>query len=166
MGELSTCPRGNVWQADISMGEVLAAEVSMGKVSVSLRTVHGRLKTISAPRDIIVVAVGWASCLISILELKLPLFSAYFLREHHQHFKLPTNSRFKSWHPPGPPKKGNHDYVNYGLVTFVERICCYANVDNSKVVVCFKQNSEEADKIGRYQWDESMKMCKPLASPQ
>ena len=78
MGELSTCPRGNVWQADISMDEVLVAEVSMGKRCVSLQTVHGRLKTISAPRDIIVVAEGWPSCLISILILKLPLFGAYF----------------------------------------------------------------------------------------
>ena len=35
-------------------------------------------------------------------------------------------------------------------------------MDNSKVVVCFEQNSEEDGKIGRYQWNESMKMCKTL----
>ena len=65
------------------MGEVLGAEVSMGEVSAGLRTVHGQLKTISVPRDIIVVAEGWPSCLISILALKLPLLGAYFPRKHH-----------------------------------------------------------------------------------
>ena len=68
------------------MGEVLVAEVLVGEVSVGLQTVCGQLKTIRVPHDIIVVAEGWPSCLISILALKLPLFSAYFPKGHHQPF--------------------------------------------------------------------------------
>ena len=76
------------------MSKISAAEVSMGEVSVGLRTVRGKLKTIRAPRAILVIAEGWPSCLISILALKLPLVGAYFPRRHHHHFKVPTNSRF------------------------------------------------------------------------
>ena len=92
---------GGVRQVEVSMGEVLVAEVSMSKVAVDLRTVHGRFKTIRTPRDIIVVAEGWPICLISIIALELPLFSAYFPRGYHQHFKLATDSRFERWHAPG-----------------------------------------------------------------
>ena len=103
MGDVSARPRGNGWQpkfttvvsgAEASMNDISAAEVSMGKVPVGLRTVRGKLKTIRAPRAILVIAEGWPSCLISILALKLPLVGAYFPRRHHHHFKVPTNSRF------------------------------------------------------------------------
>ena len=98
-------------------------------------------------------------------RIEITTIGAYFPRAHHQHFKLPTNSRFEHWHPPGPPREGNHTYVISGLVAFVKRICAYANVDHSKVIACFKQNSEQGGKIGRYQWDESQNVQNPWPIP-
>ena len=77
-------------------------QISIGEVSVGLQTVSARLMKVHAPHPIVGVAEGWPGCLISILSLKLPLFGANFSRAHHQHFKLPTNSRFEGWHTPAP----------------------------------------------------------------
>ena len=125
---------GEISGGKASMSKVSAAEDSMREVSVGLWTVCGQLKTISAPCDIIVVAERWPSCLVSILALKLPLFGAYFPRIYHQHFKVPTNSRFDRWHPPSTPRQGDHNYVISGLVAFIKKICASRNVDNIKVI--------------------------------
>ena len=93
--------------------------------------------------------------------MKLPLASAYFPEQHHQHFKLPTNSRFAKWHPPGPPKKGDYSYFISGSATFVKRICGTIP-DKNKGVACFEQNFEEMGRAGRLQWTQSVKMRRTL----
>ena len=109
----------------ISKGEITAAEVSMGELSVGLRTVSGQLRKIDAPRDLVVIAEAWPSCLISILALKLPLSGAYFPRKYHQHFKLPTNARFDQWKVDGQPIQGDNNFVISGSVAFIRRVCAY-----------------------------------------
>ena len=150
-------------QSAISKGEITAVEVLMDGLSVDLRTVRGHLRKIDAPRDLVVIAEAWPSCLISILALKLPLSGAYFPRRYHQHFKLPTNARFAQWNIDGQPKDGDNTFVISGSVAFIRRVCAYKHVNTNRVIACFKQNFKKNGKSGKFQWSDAKAMCDTLS---
>ena len=61
------------------------------------QVVNLQLVLVTPLRLFIVIAQGWPSCLISILDLQLPLVGALYPPLFHRHFNSPTNTMFTSW---------------------------------------------------------------------
>ena len=83
------------------------------------------LRRVCAPGGFIVVAEAWPSSLISVLDLSLPLWAAYFSVKLHGYInssKAKVDQWFTPWEFCGPVRDNRAIYLLSGLADFLWKI--------------------------------------------